>query len=240
MTADDLPAAFATLPTAWRDALPGWTPQAQTQVVDGVRTASGAKPIGPSDPFRALRLVAPNTVKVIIVGQDPYPTAGQADGLSFSAERVSPRPSLRRIMDILERDRPGWKRPISGRLDAWAQQGVLMLNTVLTVEEGRAGSHLQVSWQVLTKHIVQAAARKSDKPIVFAWGSHAQSFIAEALRPAGEAAPSSAATPTTEGVTVLTARHPSNDFGRDFMRDGSHFAATADRVDWWRLADVPG
>jgi uracil-DNA glycosylase len=232
MTADDLPTAFASLPTAWRDALPGWTPQAQARVVDGVRAASGRKPIGPSDPFRALRLVAPDTVKVIIVGQDPYPTAGQADGLSFSAERVSPRPSLRRIMDVLELDRPGWKRPISGRLDAWAQQGVLMLNTVLTVEEGRAGSHLQVSWQALTKHLVQAVARKSRQPTVFAWGSHAQQFVSAALAGAvGERG--------TRAVTVLTARHPSNDFGRDFMRDGSHFAATADRIDWWRLADTP-
>ncbi len=228
MTADDLPAAFASLPMAWRDALPDWTPQAQTTVIHGVRAASGTKSIGPSDPFRALRLVAPHAVKVIIVGQDPYPTAGQADGLSFSAERVSPRPSLRRIMDVLEQDRPGWKRPISGRLDAWAQQGVLMLNTVLTVEEGRAGSHLQASWQVLTRRLVQAAASKSDKPIIFAWGSHAQLFVTEALSSAD-------GTASTPAANVLAARHPSNDFGRDFMRNGSHFAATADRVDWWRL-----
>jgi uracil-DNA glycosylase len=231
VTANDLPAAFASLPTAWRDALPSWTPQAQARVVDGVRSASGGKPIGPTDPFRALRLVAPDAVQVIIVGQDPYPTAGQADGLSFSAERVSPRPSLRRIMDILALDRPGWKRPISGRLDAWARQGVLLLNTVLTVEEGRAGSHLQVSWQALTEAIVQAAVRKSRQPTVFAWGSHAQQFVSASLgAAAGEQG--------DKAVTVLTTRHPSNDFGRDFMRDGSHFAATADRVDWWRLADT--
>jgi uracil-DNA glycosylase len=231
LTADDLPAAFASLPAAWRDVLPNWTSQAQAQVVDGVRASSGRKPIGPSDPFRALRLVAPDAVQVIIVGQDPYPTAGQADGLSFSAERVAPRPSLRRIMDILELDRPGWKRPISGRLDAWAQQGVLMLNTVLTVEEGRAGSHLHVSWQALTQSIIQAAANNSRQPIVFAWGSHAQQFVSASL---GAAASERGG----QAVTVLTARHPSNDFGRDFMRDGSHFAATADRVDWWRLADT--
>ncbi len=85
MTADDLPAAFATLPAAWRDVLPGWTPALQEDVCRGVKAVSGDRRIGPVDPFRALRLVAPSEVKVVVFGQDPYPTACHADGLAFSA-----------------------------------------------------------------------------------------------------------------------------------------------------------
>ncbi len=244
ITVAQLPAAFASLPPAWRAALPGWTPQAQQQVIDGIRKASGDQPIGPADPFRALRLVNPKSVKVLIVGQDPYPTPGQADGMAFSAPKVSPRPSLRRIFDVLEADRPGWRRPILGRLDAWAQQGVLLLNSVLTVEHGRVGSHLDVSWQALTKQIVYAVARFGDQPTFMTWGSQAASFVAGALSsvpPKGVAgAPESiagASRSTMPAPVILTARHPSNDFKREFMADGSHFAATADRINWWVVGE---
>ncbi len=197
-------------------------------MVEAVKKKSGLKPIGPSDPFRALRAVSPAQVKVVIIGQDPYPTPGQADGMAFSAEKISPRPSLRRIFDVLEADRPGWRRPLSGRLDAWAAQGVLLLNTVLTVEEGAAGSHLDVSWQILTSQIINAAADFGVKPVAFAWGTQAKNFVDMAL----------AAKPGAAGrkpLQILQTRHPSNDFRRDFMSDGSHFAATADRIDWWTV-----
>jgi uracil-DNA glycosylase len=221
MTADDLPAAFEALPPAWRARLPGWTVAAQRAVVDAVRAASGEKAIAPADPFRALRLVAPDQARVVVFGQDPYPTVGQADGLAFSAER-STRPSLRRIFDVMEADRPGWQRPASGRLDRWAAQGALLLNPALTVEVGRKESHLHVSWQTLTSQIVGLLCESAAPPVFLLWGNKAQSFF-ESACPAG-------ASPQ-----VLRARHPSNDFGRDFMRDGSHFAATAHLVDWWSL-----
>ena len=98
MTVDDLPAAFATLPPAWRDLL-DWTQAAVDDVIEAIRRASETRPIAPDDPFRALRLVAPAQARVVVFGQDPYPGAGHADGLAFSAP-TSGRPSLRRIFDV--------------------------------------------------------------------------------------------------------------------------------------------
>lgn len=221
MIAADLAAAFEALPAAWAERLPGWTPLARSRLVEQARGVSGDRPIAPQDPFRALRLVAPERAKVVVFGQDPYPTPGQADGLAFSAER-STRPSLRRIFDVLEADRPGWKRPVSGRLDAWANQGALLLNPTLTVEVGRKESHLAIGWQALTSEIVQILCRLDSPPVFLLWGSKAQEFFA-AARPEGCR------------PRVLATRHPSNDFRREFMAEGSHFAATADLIDWWAL-----
>jgi uracil-DNA glycosylase len=219
--AADLTAAFETLPEAWRHRLSGWTPPARAELVERVRAVSGDRPIAPEDPFRALRLVAPERARVVVFGQDPYPTPGQADGLAFSAER-STRPSLRRIFDVLETDRPGWKRPVSGRLDAWAEQGALLLNPALTVELGRTESHLSVGWQALTSEIVQILCGLTSPPVFLLWGSKAQEFFAMAC-------------PASARPRVMTTRHPSNDFRREFMAGGSHFAATSDMIDWWAL-----
>jgi uracil-DNA glycosylase len=221
MTADDLPAAFASLPAAWRAVLPGWTGAAQQAVVDRIRGVSGVRPIAPLDPFRALRLVGPQQVAVVLFGQDPYPTAGHADGLAFSAGRGRPR-SLARVFEVLSQDRPGWTPPADWRLDAWAHQGALLLNVALTVETGRAGSHLAVGWQALTSEIVQWLCQRDDPPCFLLWGGHAQRFFA-------------AAAPPRSAARSLVTRHPSYDLRRHFMADGSHFAATAQRVDWWAL-----
>ncbi|HEY2187398.1 MAG TPA: uracil-DNA glycosylase, partial [Caldimonas sp.] len=96
MKASELAARLATLPQAWAAVLPGWTPARLRALQDAVALASGDAPIAPEDPLRALRLVAPEAVKVVVLGQDPYPTAGHADGLAFSAGRGRPR-SLARI-----------------------------------------------------------------------------------------------------------------------------------------------
>ena len=221
MTADDLPAALTTLPPAWRDVL-GWTQASVDAVIQAIRRASGTQPIAPDDPFRALRLVAPAQARVVVFGQDPYPGAGHADGLAFSAP-TSGRPSLRRIFDVLEADRPGWYRPASGRLDGWARQGVLLLNPALTVEVGRANSHTNLGWRVLTSSIVSALYRLPEPPVFLLWGAQAAAFHAAAVPV--DAPP----------ARVLSTRHPSNDYTRSFMAEGSHFAATADRIDWWRL-----
>ena len=85
MTADDLEAAFQTLPPAWRAVLPGWTESRRAELIARIRAVSANRPIAPPDPFRALRLVVPNDVRVVLLGQDPYPKPGQADGLAFSA-----------------------------------------------------------------------------------------------------------------------------------------------------------
>ncbi len=222
MTADDLPAAFDSLPEAWRALLPGWTPALQAEVVRRARAVSGDRPIGPADPFRALRLVDPAAVRVVVFGQDPYPTPGHADGLAFSAGQGRPV-SLRRIFAVLAADRPGWAPPALWSLDGWARQGVLLLNPVLTVELGLIGSHLDVGWQALTSQIAARLAASASPPVFLLWGSKAQAFFDAAL-PAGAPVP-----------RALRTRHPSNDFRREFMAEGSHFAATAHLVDWWAL-----
>ena len=220
-TADDLPAAFAHLPPAWRQVLTGWTPAAERAVADAVKAVSGDREIAPPDPFRALRLLTPDEVKVVVFGQDPYPRPGHATGLAFSAGHGKPV-SLRRIFEILKTDRPGWQPPQRWVLDGWARQGVLMLNAVLTVEVGAAGAHMNCGWQSLTSDIVRVLASRAAPPVFLLWGKPAQAFF-DAACPAGSSA------------RVLRARHPSQDFKREFMADGSHFAATAELVDWWSL-----
>jgi uracil-DNA glycosylase len=225
MTADDLAAAFQGLPAPWREVLPDWTPERCADVVNRVRAVSGARPIGPADPFRALRLVAPEAVKVVVFGQDPYPTAGHADGLAFSAGAGKPA-SLRRIFAVLEKDRPGFVRPARWSLDPWARQGVLLLNPTLTVEIGAIGSHLNCGWQALTSEIVRVLASRESPPTFLLWGSKAQTFFDESC-------------PARLRPPVLRTRHPSNDFKRAFMADGSHFTATSGLVDWWSLGAQP-
>ena len=219
MKAADLAAAFASLPPAWAAVLPGWTPEKLTAVRRSVESVSGERPIAPDDPFRALRLVAPGDVKVVVIGQDPYPTAGHADGLAFSAGKGRPR-SLARVFEVLAADRPDFRPPEVWKLDGWARHGVLLLNPVLTVEVGRSGSHMDCGWQALTLEIVGLLSRRDNPPVFLLWGAKAQSFWASA-RP-GEA-------------RALTTRHPSYDFQRTFMAEGSHFEATADLVDWWAI-----
>jgi uracil-DNA glycosylase len=220
-TAADLPGLFASLPPAWAQALKGWTPAATQAVAERVRSVSQDRPIAPDDPFRALRLTAPEQVRVVVLGQDPYPRPGHADGLAFSAAHGRPV-SLRRIFAVLAADRPGFVPPACSRLDAWAQQGVLLLNPVLSVEVGQIGSHLSCGWQALTSEIIKILCARVDPPVFLLWGSQAQTFFEQAC-PAGAAPP------------LLRTRHPSNDFRREFMAQGSHFTATAHLVDWWAL-----
>jgi uracil-DNA glycosylase len=221
VTADDLESAFANLPAAWAEALPGWTAERRSEVIANIRRASGDRAIAPDDPFRALRLCAPEAVKVVVFGQDPYPKPGQADGLAFSAGAGRPA-SLRRIFQVLAADRPGFAPPAVWKLDAWAQQGVLLLNPTLTIEVGRIGSHLDCGWQALTSQIVQVLCRFADPPVFLLWGEKSQRFFEQALR-AGTA------------PQVLKTRHPSNDMQRRFMAAGSHFLRTSDLVDWWAI-----
>ncbi len=221
MTADDLPAAFESLPAAWRQALPGWTAALQHEVVDRIRQASGDRAIAPADPFRALRFAPPEGIKVVILGQDPYPKPGHADGLAFSAGHGRPH-SLQRVFKVLEADRPGFVPPSSWALDAWARQGVLLLNPTLTVEVGLVGSHMKCGWRALTSLIVKILCGQTNPPTFLLWGKPANAFFDE-NRPTG-----------TE-PKVLRTRHPSHDFKRQFMADGSHFVATQDSVDWWAI-----
>lgn len=221
MNAADLAAAFATLPPAWVAVLPGWTPERLAAVRDCIAAVSGDRPIAPDDPFRALRLVGPAAAKVVVIGQDPYPTAGHADGLAFSAARGKPR-SLARVFEVLAADRPGFEPPAVWSLDAWAEAGVLLLNPVMTVEIGRTASHMDCGWQALTSEIVVVLRERPEPPVFLLWGGKARAFWAASV--AGDS-----------GAVVLATRHPSYDFNRAFMADGSHFEATAHLVDWWAI-----
>ncbi len=122
--------------------------------------------------FAALELSQPDATRVVILGQDPYPTPGHAHGLAFSVDPdVTPLPrSLRNIYQELQDDMGGC--PANGDLRPWARQGVLLLNTVLTVPAGEAAGHAKLGWQVLTAQIL---ARLTDQPRAFLlWGKHAQ------------------------------------------------------------------
>lgn len=221
MTADDLEAAFASLPAAWAQALPNWTAARRAALIDRIRAVSDARPIAPEDPFRALRFGGPTSVKVVVFGQDPYPKPGQADGLAFSAGQGKP-PSLRRVFQVLAADRPGFQPPPVWKLDAWARQGVLLLNPTLTIESGRIGSHMECGWQALTSDIVKSLCGLDQPPTFLLWGSKARAFFEQACPPGAS-------------VRVLSTRHPSNDMQRKFMSEGSHFLQTAELVDWWAL-----
>lgn len=125
--------------------------------------------------FNALKSTPLNKVKVVILGQDPYPTAGHAHGLSFSVQAdVKPLPrSLKNIYKELYTD-VGIDNQHTGCLQAWAEQGVLLLNTVLTVEEGQAGSHQKKGWETLTDAIIATVSAEAKPSVFILWGAHAQ------------------------------------------------------------------
>ena len=130
--------------------------------------------IYPPQPLRALELVAPEAVRVVILGQDPYHGHGQAEGLAFSvAPGVKVPPSLRNIFKELQRDL-GRLAPADGSLVRWARQGVLLLNTCLTVEDGQPASHAGRGWEALTDALIQQVATQGGPKAFLLWGAHAQ------------------------------------------------------------------
>lgn len=177
MKADDLAAAFETLPQDWAAVLPGWTAERRAAVIARVRAASADRPIAPDDPFRALRLVAPGEVRAVILGQDPYHRPGQAHGLAFSVpDGCAPLPpSLRNIRAELLSDL-GLAAPASGSLAQWADHGVLLLNTALTVREGSPGSHGRSFWGPFIAGAIAAIADKEEPVAFLVWGRHAQGW----------------------------------------------------------------
>ncbi|KRU17650.1 MULTISPECIES: uracil-DNA glycosylase [Bacillus] len=128
----------------------------------------------PDDVYRALHLTSYEEVKVVILGQDPYHGPGQAHGLSFSVQPgVKHPPSLRNIFQELKDDL-GCPVPNHGSLVSWAEQGVLLLNTVLTVRKGEANSHKGKGWERVTDRVIDVLNER-DQPVVFVlWGRHAQ------------------------------------------------------------------
>ena len=203
----ELPRLRAWTPDAWA-VQPDWQPtlqafwaspqgQALAQFVQQ-RLDAGAI-IYPPQPLWALSLTALKDVRVVILGQDPYHGRGQAEGLAFSvAPGVRLPPSLRNIFKELQRDLgqslPAFPQP-GGSLVRWAQNGVLLLNTCLTVEEGQPASHAGKGWEVLTDAIIRQVAEQGQPSVFMLWVSHAQAK--QRLIPADR------------GHLVLTSNHPS-------------------------------
>jgi len=137
------------------------------------RRNAGAS-IYPPQPFAALALTPFDTVRVVILGQDPYHGAGQAHGLAFSVPAgVKPPPSLRNIFLELQRDL-GCAPTSSGSLEHWARQGVLLLNAVLTVEDGSPGAHAGRGWEALTADLLRRLADDARPKVFMLWGALAQ------------------------------------------------------------------
>jgi uracil-DNA glycosylase len=137
------------------------------------RLATGAV-VFPPQPLRALELTPLEAVRVVILGQDPYHGLGQAEGLAFSvAPGVRTPPSLRNIFKELQREL-GLAPPASGSLARWAHQGVLLLNTCLTVEEAAPASHAGQGWEVLTDRVIQRCGEEAVPKVFLLWGAHAQ------------------------------------------------------------------
>jgi uracil-DNA glycosylase len=193
----------AWAPRSWPVA-PGWG-----DVIDGFldspagielgrflqeRLAQGAV-VYPPNPFRALQLTPLVQVHAVVLGQDPYHGPGQAEGLAFSVPAgVKIPPSLRNIFKELG------IRPESGSLQGWAEHGVLLLNTALTVEDGQAASHARKGWEQLTDALLAKVARSCSPCVYLLWGAHAQ---AKAGLVAAES--------TAHGreALILQANHPS-------------------------------
>ena len=230
----DLHARVAALPAAWRRML---SPAPVAQALDrlgamlAARLAAGAA-IYPAQPFRALSGLAPDDIRVVILGQDPYHGPGQAQGLAFSVpDGLARPPSLRNILGEIDREFPGAATmpvpgptsaaqsgasrratPGQGRLDLgpvpvavpvpagndlsrWARQGVLLLNTVLTVEDAKPGSHARAGWETVTDALIAGVAATLQPVVFMLWGAHAQA--------------KRALIPESPNRLVLMANHPS-------------------------------
>lgn len=163
------------------------------------RLAAGVT-VYPPQPLRALELTPLASVNVVILGQDPYHGPGQAEGLAFSvAPGVRLPPSLRNIFKERQHSL-GTPIPVSGSLAAWARDGVLLLNTSLTVEQGLPASHAGQGWEQLTDSLLQAVAASASPCVYMLWGAHAQ---------AKSALISATAARHGRDALILTANHPS-------------------------------
>ena len=157
------------LPSAWRASLKSEIDKPYFKALDAF--VSKERAAGTVFPPRALTFAAlahtpPEKVRVVVIGQDPYPTAGNANGLAFSVNPGMPIPgSLRNMFAVAQKD-VGIKPPTSGDLTQWADQGVLLLNTVLTVREGEPNSHHGQGWETFTEAIVKKI-NDSKEPVVF-------------------------------------------------------------------------
>ncbi|QNU15266.1 uracil-DNA glycosylase [Thermomonas sp. XSG] len=171
-------AAALQLEPSWKARVGDWFAREDMRALSAFlrqRKAAGARIYPPGrDIFAAFDATPFDAVKVVILGQDPYHGAGQAHGLCFSVlPGVPVPPSLLNIYKELERD-TGFIRPDHGCLLPWARRGVLLLNSVLTVEDGKPGSHQGRGWEGFTDHVVDVLNRECEQLVFLLWGSYAQ------------------------------------------------------------------
>jgi uracil-DNA glycosylase len=203
-------------PPCWQSVVDAWRASSAGRSLlafVAARLHAGAT-VYPAQVLRALELTPRDAVRVVILGQDPYHAAGQAEGLAFSVPPGQPAPpSLRNVFRELQRDLD-LPVPVGGHLGAWARQGVLLLNTCLTVEEGRPAAHAGQGWEALTDAVIQSLVEDAAPKVFLLWGRHAQ-----------RSAPVIAAS-SRHGV--LTSSHPSPLSARrdpqPFLGNG-HFSA---------------
>lgn len=215
-----------SVPPGWRAAL---APQAAALEAVAARVAAARASgiaVAPAEAgvFRALARPPPEAVRVVLLGQDPYPTPGHADGLCFSVRPgVAPPRSLRNVFRELGDDL-GLPQPRGGDLSPWARQGVLLLNAVLTVEEGAAAAHAGWGWEAVSDAVIDAVSARAEPSAFLLWGRHAQ---AKAARIAPRHAVIAAAHPSP-----LSARR--GFFGsRPFSRANAALrAAGRGEIDW--------
>ena len=168
-----------TNPANWQDTLSEEKQQPYFQ--DLIRKVNQERVAGKviyppnAEVFQAFVTTPLADIKVVILGQDPYHGPEQAHGLAFSVRPgVKIPPSLRNMYKELSTDIPGFEIPTHGNLNAWAEQGVLLLNTVLTVEAGQAHSHAKWGWEPFTDKVVDVINQHRQNVVFLLWGSHAQ------------------------------------------------------------------
>jgi uracil-DNA glycosylase len=167
------------IPTPWRELLHAETKKPYYGALDAFvaeEVAAGHTVLpARTDIFKALQLTSPDRVKVLLLGQDPYPTPGHAHGLCFSVQPdVRPLPmSLRNVYKELHAD-VAFRVPNNGHLAPWASQGILMLNTVLTVRARSANSHAGHGWEIFTDRIIELVAARPARVVFLLWGGAAR------------------------------------------------------------------
>lgn len=187
--------------------------------------------------FAALHLTALGDVRAVILGQDPYHGAGQAHGLAFSVRPgIRIPPSLRNIHQELHDDL-GVDPPGHGNLEPWARQGVLLLNTSLTVRAGQAASHAGKGWEIFTDRVIETVARQPVPVVFILWGNHARKKRPLITDAAGS---------EHAGHTIIESPHPSpfaarNGFfgSRPFSRANEALVAAGREPIDWRLDAEP-
>lgn len=177
---EPLEAVLDRAPPGWAPLIEAWRASAEGRRLLGfvaARQAAGAT-VFPASVLHAFELTPFEQVRVVVLGQDPYHGAGQAEGLAFSVPAgVRPPPSLRNLFLELQRDL-GHALPLQGHLGAWARQGVLLINTVLTVEEGLPGVHAGQGWEALTDVVIKTLYEHACPKVFMCWGAHAQARAA--------------------------------------------------------------